>query len=239
MKKLIIFILYLISRVIYSLIPKEFKKKKNIYDIHSKIIEYSSNETFEHFKNDLKRSVLFTDIREIRKYAIKNALLNDKNLEFFYLEFGTYRGASCNMFSQYVKKFYTFDSFEGLSTDWAGKFDKPKGSYTSNKKLPKLNSNVEPVIGWVEDTLDVFLDTHKPKINFIHFDMDIYEPTKFTLLKVKPYLLKNAILIFDDFYNYFGWDQGEYKALMEVFSKNEFEYKAFAVNGKRCVIQVK
>jgi len=33
MKKLIIFILYLISRVIYSLIPKEFKKKK-IYMIY-------------------------------------------------------------------------------------------------------------------------------------------------------------------------------------------------------------
>ena len=47
--------------------------------------------------------------------------------------------------------------------------------------------------------------------------MDTYEPTKFTLMKVKPYLLKNAILIFDDFYNYFGWDQGEYKALIEVF----------------------
>ena len=42
-----------------------------------------------------------------------------------------------------------------------------------------------------------------------------------------------------DFYNYFGWDQGEYKALMEVFSKDEFEYKAFALNSKRCVIQIK
>ena len=52
MKKLIRFILNLISRVIYSLIPKEFKKKENEYDIYSKIIEYSKNETFEHFKND-------------------------------------------------------------------------------------------------------------------------------------------------------------------------------------------
>lgn len=237
--KLIIYILNIISSVIYKLIPKEFKKNLNQYDIYSKIIEYSKNETFEHFKNDLKKSVLFTDNQEIRKYAIKNALSKDKNLEYFYLEFGTYRGKSANFFSQYVKKFYTFDSFEGLSTDWAGRFDRPKGFFSNNKRLPKLNSNVEPVIGLVEDSLDNFLDIHKPKINFIHFDLDIYEPTKFTLSKVKPFLLKDAILIFDDFYNYFGWDQGEYKALMEVFNKNEFEYKAFALNCKRCVIQVK
>lgn len=239
MSELIKIILNKISRVIYNLIPKEFKINGKEYDIYTKIIEYSKNETFEHFKNDLKKSVLFTDREEIRKYAIRNALLKDKNLEYFYLEFGTFKGKSANIFSKYVKKFYTFDSFEGLSTDWAGRFDRPKGYFNINKKLPKLNSNVEPVIGWVEDTLDDFLDIHRPKINFIHFDMDIYEPTKFTLQKVKPYLLKGAILIFDDFYNYFGWDQGEYKALTEVFNKNEFKYKAFALSCKRCVIQVK
>ena len=41
------------------------------------------------------------------------------------------------MFSQYVNKFYTFDSFEGLSTDWAGRFDKPKGSYKIHRTTTK------------------------------------------------------------------------------------------------------
>lgn len=238
MKTIIKLILEKISRVIYYLIPKEFKKP-NEHDISSKILEFSKNETFEYFKDHFKRSVLITDNNEIRKYAINNALSRDKNSEFFYLEFGTYTGTSANMFSQYVKKFYTFDSFEGLSNDWLGRFDRTKGSFNLNKKLPKLNSNVEPIIGLVEDTLDDFLDTHKPQINFIHFDFDIYEPTKFALSKLKPYLLKNAILIFDDFYNHFGWDQGEHKALTEVFDKNEFEYKAFGSNCRRCVIQIK
>ena len=84
-----------------------------------------------------------------------------------------------------------------------------------------------------------FLKQHNPKINFVHFDMDTYSPTKFTLKRIKPYLAKDAIIIFDEFYNFFGWEHGEYKAFNEVFKKEEFEYKAFRINGTICVIQIK
>ena len=57
--------------------------------------------------------------------------------------------------------------------------------------------------------------------------------------KVKPYLAKNSIIIFDELYNYFGWKHGEYKALNEVFNKDEFEYKAFEINGCKVAIQIK
>ena len=69
--------------------------------------------------------------------------------------------------------------------------------------------------------------------------MDTYTSTKFALEKLKPYFVKNAIILFDQFYNYHGWQNGEYKALKEVFDKNEFNYKAFFLQGKRCVIQLK
>lgn len=224
LKKILILVAEKISRFIYKVIPVEFKRQKK-NDLSEVVFNYGLNETFNNFKTHFKKSVLFDNGQAIRKYAINNSLLNDKNLEYFYLEFGTYSGESANMFSKYVKKLYTFDSFEGLSNDWVGRLNRPKGFFNRNGKLPKLNSNVEPVVGWVEDTLDNFLNSHKPKINFIHFDMDTYGPTKFTLMKVKPYLLKNAILMFDDFYNYFGWDQGE--------------YKAFDLKSKKCVIQLK
>lgn len=92
-----------------------------------------------------------------------------------------------------------------------------------------MNSNINPVIGWVEGTLDDFLSQYNPRVNFIHFDMDTYSPTKFTLEKIKPYLTKNAIIIFDELYNYPGWENGEYKALKEVFSEKEFVFKAFSL----------
>jgi len=238
MKKILISVLTIFSRFIYKLIPIEFKREKK-NDLSELVFNYGLNESFNYFKPHFKKSVLFDNGQSIRDYAIRSALLNDKNLEYFHLEFGVYNGGSANMFSNYVKKLYAFDSFEGLSNDWVGRLNRPKGFFNRNGKLPKLNSNVEPVVGWVEDTLDSFLNSHKPKINFIHFDMDTYGPTKFTLMKVKTYLSKNAILIFDDFYNYFGWDQGEYKAFLEVFNETEFEYKAFDLKSKKCVIQIK
>ena len=94
---------------------------------------------------------------------------------------------------------YCFDSFEGIKEDWVGT-NLPRSYFSLNKKIPKLNSNVEPVVGWVEDTLDDFLKKHNPKINFIHLDMDTYSPTKFTLEKLKPYMVKNAIIIFDEYF---------------------------------------
>ena len=66
--------------------------------------------------------------------------------------------------------------------------------------------------------------------------MDPYSSTKFTLEKLKPYLVKNAIIIFDELYNYIGWENGEYKALKEVFKEEGFEYKAFNLQGSQCVI---
>ena len=77
-----------------------------------------------------------------------------------------------------------------------------------------------------------------PKINFVHIDLDVYSSTKFVLHKIKPYLVRGAIIIFDEFFLFNGWEYGEYKALIEVFEKKEFEYRAFSLCDGRCVIQI-
>ena len=154
------------------------------------------------------------------------------------VEFGVWNGLSANLFSKYVKKLYAFDSFEGLEEDWGGK-DLQKGTFNLNKKIPQLNSNVELVVGLVKDTLEDFLKKNNPKINFVHFDMDTYTPTKHTLERIKPYLVKDAIILFDQLYNYPGWEYGEYKALIEVFKPEEYIFKAIAINKyEQAVIQI-
>ena len=56
----------------------------------------------------------------IPKELKKNTLLEDKNKDYYYLEFGVFKGTSTNFFSRYVNKFYVFNSFEGLKEDWMG-----------------------------------------------------------------------------------------------------------------------
>ena len=224
----------IIFRAIKFIIPSELKPKSKL---ELKLEDNLADETFNHFKEHFKKSIIFNDVLKIREYAIKTSLLNDKNKEYYYLEFGVFKGESANYFSKFVNKFYCFDGFEGLKEDWMGT-DAPKGTFNLNKKIPKLNSNVEPIVGWVEDTLDDFLKKHNPKINFIHLDMDTYSSTKFTLEKLKPYLVKNAIILFDELYNYVGWENGEYKALNEVFKEDEFEYRAFTLHTDKAAIQI-
>jgi hypothetical protein len=223
--------LKIVSKIIFLILPKEVWHSK----LWTLVEEGVAKDTYNHFKENFKTSILFDNVWKCREYAIKKSLENDNDEELTNLEFGVYKGSSANFFSKFVKKLYAFDSFEGLREDWAGG---PKGDMNLNKKVPKLNSNIEIVVGFVQDTLEEFLIRKKPKINFVHMDLDTYESTKYTLERIKPFLTNNCIIAFDDFYNCLGWENGEYKALIEVFNKNEFTYKAFAIHSSRAVIQI-
>ena len=191
---------------------------------------------YNHFKKYFKNSIfLFADA--IREYSIKKSIKNDKNLSKYYLEFGVYVGTSINFFSQYLKNIYGFDSFEGLKEDMKG-HDVPKGEFDLHGKIPKLNKNVVPVKGWIEETLPKFLKEKKPQINFVHIDVDTYPTTTFVLINLKPYLSKKCIILFDELFNYPGCDVGEYKALQESFDENEYKFLAFSKQGGRVVIQI-
>ena len=236
--KLIKLALIKISRIIFWITPIEFKPPNNRKKLlKEKLDERIINETLINFEENIQKSLSFTDRSLIREYAIKESLLNDASKEYYYLEFGVWKGNSANSFSKFVNKLYCFDSFEGLNEDYIGT-NKPKNTFSLNKMIPRLNSNVEPIVGWVEDTLGDFLKNHDPKINFVHLDMDTYGPTKFVLEKIKPYLVNSSILIFDGLYNYPGWKYGEYQALMEVFKENEFQYRGFNIYDSQVVIKV-
>ena len=192
---------------------------------------------YETFKPHFKKSI-FLDSKNYHKFVIERAKENDEFNKKFYLEFGVWVGTTINFFSKYVNTIYGFDSFEGLREDWVGISGAPKGHFNLNKKLPKLNKNVIPVVGWVQDTLVTFLEKHKPEINFVHLDMDTYKTTKFVLTKIKPYLVKNCIIAFDELYNYSGWEVGEYKALKETFNDNEYRYVCFNIYGPQATVQI-
>ena len=95
--------------------------------------------------------------------------------------------------------------------------------------MPEVARNVRLTKGWVQDTLPNFLAQNADqKIAFVHMDMDTYTPSRFALETLKPHLAKNAVILFDEFYGYPNWRNNEYKALLETFQEDEFEYIAFA-----------
>mgnify|MGYP001404940092 CR=1 FL=1 len=229
-------ILKMLSRIIYKLIPIEIKKKINS-PLKKILIDKASRESFEYFEKIFQNCLLFETTLDIREYAIKTAVAKDPDQKLYYLEFGVFKGTSINYFSNFVNKIYGFDNFTGLTTNWSG-HHLEKGTFNLNGKEPKVNSNVKLIKGDVENTLEIFLKQNSPQINFIHFDMDIYKPTKFVLEKIKPYLSKGAILIFDEYYNYIGWKNHEFKAFQEVFKQDEFNYESFNINSAQVMIRI-
>jgi hypothetical protein len=203
---------------------------------HYRYLNEQIEGSFQNFKPYFKSSI-FLEEKKIKKYVIEKSKENDNDNSKFYIEFGVWRGWSINYFSKFVKTIYGFDSFEGLSEDWKGSYY-PKGTFDLKKKLPKVNKNVVLVPGWIQETLIPFLEMYKPKINFLHLDIDTYESTKFVLEKTKPFISKNCIILFDEFYNHIGWDVGEYKALIEVYNESEYKYICFSTDSEQVAIQI-
>jgi len=191
-----------------------------------------SHECFKFFENDIKKSLVFLKDNEIRKYSISEAIKNNSNKDNLFLEFGVFKGTSINLFAKYLfgKKLeiFGFDSFEGLEEEWITDEYNPVGTFSLNKKVPKVLKNVNIIKGKVQTTLENFLKAHKnKKIIFVHMDMDTYTPTKYVLSKIKPFLQKGSIILFDEFYGFPNWQLHEYKAFKEEFIEKDYKYIAF------------
>tara|TARA_B100001121_G_scaffold121569_1_gene106598 strand:- start:82 stop:837 length:756 start_codon:yes stop_codon:yes gene_type:complete len=213
----------------------DYKRPQSIFQMYE---NEEIQKCYINFKKHFKTS-LFLDTWKLREHAINKAIDNDKNLEKTYIEFGVFSGSSINFFSKFLKEkeIYGFDSFEGLKEDWVGT-SVTKGTFDLKNKIPKLEKNIIPVKGWIDQTLPRFLNEKNPKINFMHIDVDTYETTKIVLELTKKFLEKGAVIVFDELYNFPGWDVGEYKALKEIFNDEDYIFLSFAKNGQQAAIQI-
>ncbi|WP_147535410.1 class I SAM-dependent methyltransferase [Bacillus marasmi] len=178
----------------------------------------------------LKETASFVEERmnNVRSFATKEELLEYAIdlvvLKGLFIEFGVYKGETINFISSKVEEtVYGFDSFEGLPEDWRDGF--PKGVFQLGT-LPSVNYNVELINGWFEESLPKFTENHKNNCAFIHIDCDLYTSTKTIFKFLKGKIQSGTVIVFDEYFNYPNWKNGEYKAFEEFIaeSKSKFEY---------------
>src|SRR5208282_1476723 len=95
------------------------------------------------------------------------------------MEFGVYKGDSINMLAKLApeRKFWGFDSFEGLPEQWT--IESKKGAFDVGGKLPAVRKNVSLVKGFYSSTLPKFTADNKTEaVAFAHVDCDLYSATK-------------------------------------------------------------
>ena len=154
------------------------------------------------------------------------------------LEFGVEKGLTGKIISDFFpnETIYGFDSFQGFKNVSKKSFWSYAGYQKSlaNQQIPKVNKNYKIIEGYVEDTLYDFLnsiDIDNFDTFFIHLDLDIYEPTKLVLSEI---LKKNkkTIVMFDELFNYPGFENHEYRAFFEEVIKKNYNYRYFSFTNK-------
>ena len=149
------------------------------------------------------------------------------------------------------RKLFLFDTYEGMTEPTNEDVDKNNNNATallknSNKTLGESRDsiwciadiedvtknmiitgypleNVSFVKGKVEDTL---LDCNINKLSLLRLDTDWFQSTKVEMEILFPKLIKNGVLIIDDY----GHWQGAKKAVDEYFALNKLSYLMYKID---------
>lgn len=132
---------------------------------------------------------------------------------------------------------YGFDSFEGLPEDWREGYS--KGAFAKDA-LPEVSANVELVVGWFDRTLPHFLDTHSGPVSFLHVDCDLYSSTQTVFTQLRDRIVPGTIILFDEYFNYPGWEMHEFKAFQEFVSSTglQYEYIGLTPHHQKVAVRV-
>jgi len=155
------------------------------------------------------------------------------------LEFGVWRGESLSLLSQKTNaKVYGFDSFTGMPQDEhfykKGQFNNPDGV------VYPLRDNAELVKGWFEDTIPPFMEQHDvSKAKIVHIDCDIYSSTV-QILQIADKLKPGTFIVFDEYWNWPGWRDGEFKAWHEYIERSgrTYEYAGYIDGYQQVAIKL-
>ncbi|PVZ09536.1 class I SAM-dependent methyltransferase [Actinomycetospora cinnamomea] len=154
------------------------------------------------------------------------------------LEFGVYTGTTLRAIAEARGdgRVYGFDSFQGLPEDWRAGF----GAGTFDDAEPPEVPGAELVVGWFADTLPAFLAAHPGPVDLLHLDADLYSSTVTVLEHVGPRLRPGSVVVFDEYLNHPGWEEGEHRAWREYVARTglAFSYEAFTHDNEQVVVVV-
>lgn len=154
------------------------------------------------------------------------------------LEFGVFTGTTLAIIAESRSSggVYGFDSFDGLPENWRTGFR--AGAFDTNS-LPEV-PGAELVVGLFADTLPGFLDERPGHVDVLHIDADLYSSAADVLELVGPRLRPGSVIVFDEFFNYPGWEQHEARAWREYVEAHDvgFRYEAYTHDHEQVVVRL-
>lgn len=134
------------------------------------------------------------------------------------------------------REVFAFGMSTGLPEDWRPGFS--KGSFAQDG-LPDVRG-ATIVDGPYEQTLAGWRAEHTAPIALLHLDTVLYSSTVTALELLGDQLVTGTIVILDEYFNYPGWQHGEFKAWAEFVERTgiSFRYEGYTFDNEQVVVSV-
>jgi len=173
----------------------------------------------------------------LTREAIHDLAWSARQIDGLILEFGVYQGHTANYIAAKTDlPVYGFDSFEGLPEFWRDGIG--KGTFAV-KSLPQVRGNVHLIKGWFNESLPDFLADHAGPVAYLHIDCDLYSSTVTVLELLAPRIMPGTVVVFDEYFNYPGWQRGEFLAFQEFCARHSVRYEFLTYNARHEQVAVR
>lgn len=225
--------------------PQPTRKQKQLLGLYTDVID--TDFTAVRLASEDSARYILEHMRAIRNfgtdYDLHEWVVTQLDPQLFahglFLEFGVATGRTLNHFARllYPKTIHGFDGFNGLPEDWTSRM--PKGFF-ARSQLPRVRDNCELHVGWFNETLPEFVWDHKQPIALLHVDCDLYSSSKYVLDTLRDQIVPGTVIVFDEYINYPGWQQDEFRAWHEFCKANDVVYKyiGYVSRHQKVAVQV-
>lgn len=197
----------------------------DVIDTEFTAIRLASEESVQYIQKNMRTVPNFACDYDLHDWVVKTQLAENLPRHAVIMEFGVASGRTLNQFARLLpdKCIHGFDSFEGLPEDWTSRM--PRGFFKRDK-LPKVRQNSELYVGWFNETLPTWKLTYvNSPILLLHIDCDLYSSTWTVLTELRKNIVPGTVIVFDEYINYPGWQEDEFRAWQEFVEIYNIDYE--------------
>jgi predicted O-methyltransferase YrrM len=220
---------------------RRFLHKYFVRDLNFELQLIARREAADYVREHMAAATMYGN-----RWDLLEAAVDEAPRDGLFLEFGVAKGASAAFIAERLAPrsaaavLHAFDSFEGLPEAWHGTFE-TRGKFGVGGAIPALPANVAVHKGWFSETLAGFRrQNHEGGIALLHVDCDLYSSTATVFQHVGDLLQPGSILIFDEYFNYHGWQNHEFRAWREFVAERRvsYAYRGFCAQGGHVFLRI-
>lgn len=228
--------------------PQPSAAQRQLLGMHTDVIDtdftatrLASEESARYILKNMRTVPNFATDYDLHKWVAQTQLNSELLSHGWVLEFGVATGRTLNQFARWLPHtlIIGFDGFEGLPEDWTSRM---RRGFFARDNLPRVRQNCELVVGWFDQTLPKFkaMRIRNEPIALLHIDCDLYSSTKTVLDTLKDNIVPGTVIVFDEYINYPGWDQDEFRAWQEHCKKFgvAYEYIGYVSRHQKVAVRV-